>query len=80
MNMYIVYYTTGSYDDFERHNVFVTESELIASEWVAKFNRIVEKFYDYYIKNQDNLQNTTIRNIFYFIDVNEAYYEQIEAR
>jgi len=78
--MYIVYYTTGAYDDFQRHSVFVTESELIASEWVAKFNRIVNQFYDYYINNIDNLQNTTIRDIFYFTEVNEAYYEQIEAR
>jgi hypothetical protein len=78
--MYIVYYTTGAYDDFQRHNMFVTESKLIASEWIEKFNRIANKWYEYYKQNQDELQNTTIRNIFYFIDVNESYYEQIDVR
>lgn len=80
MNMYIVYYTIGSYNDFQRHNVFVTESESIASEWVAKFNRIGDKWYDYYKQNQDKLQDTTIREIFYFKEVGSAYYEQIELR
>lgn len=80
MKMYIVYYTTGAYDDFQRHSVFVTESELIASEWVEKFNRIGDKWYDYYNQNQDKLQDTTIRKIFYFKEVGSAYYEQIELR
>ena len=80
MKMYIVYYTTGVYDDFERHSVFVTESELVASEWVVKFNRIADKWYEYYKQNKDKLQDTTIREIFYFKEVGLSYYEQIELR
>ena len=78
--MYIVYYTTGSYDDFTRVPVFVTNDKSKASKWVLKFNKMLDKWSEYYEKNRSELPFTMIENIIYFTEVGEAYFEQIEIR
>ena len=78
--MYIVYYTTGLYDDFTKIPVFVTDNENKASDWVVKFNKILDKWSDYYDENRNELCNTMIEYIIYYKEVGEAYFEQIELR
>jgi len=46
--MYIVQYSTGDYDDFIVHNIFVTEKKETATKYVSKFNRIFKKWKKYY--------------------------------
>jgi hypothetical protein len=79
-DMYIVYYTTGSYDDFTRVPVFVTDNENKASDWVLKFNKIFDKWLDYYRKNRSELSFTMIEEIIYYKEVGKAYFEEIELR
>lgn len=46
--VYICYYTTGYYDDYREINVFVTGSKSRAIKWIRKFNRILDKWKQYY--------------------------------
>ena len=48
--MYIVQYTTGSHEEFKRHNIFVTENLETATKYVRKFNRIFKKWKKYYTR------------------------------
>jgi len=78
--MYIVYYTTGLYEDFTRVPVFVTEDKNKASNWVLKFNKILDKWEDYYYQDKSKYMGTMIEEIIYFKEVGKAYFEQIEIR
>jgi|694.fasta_scaffold116882_7 hypothetical protein len=82
--MYIVLYSTGSYDDYCKVPVFVTDDKEKADKYVEKFNRIYDKWSTYYSENRDepfiNLEHSVIENIFYFSDLGKAFINEIEFR
>jgi hypothetical protein len=53
--MYLVYYSSGSYDTAYEHNVFVTENEEVAIAYITKFNRILQNLKKYYHQNIEEL-------------------------
>jgi len=78
--MYIVYYTTGKYEDFTIVSAFVTDDKNKAANWVLKFNRILDKWTDYYYEDKSKYMQTMIEEIIYFKEVGKAYFEEIELR
>ena len=78
--MFIVYYTKGTYEDYMKVNVFVTTDKSKASKWVSKFNKMSDKWSEYYVKNRSKLICTMIEDLIYFEEVGKAYFEPIEVR
>jgi len=57
--MYIVGYTSGSYDDFESSNLFITEDLEIAENYIKKATRIlnnIKSFVELIDEQIDDLQ------------------------
>jgi hypothetical protein len=77
--MFIIKYSVGSNDDYEQRTIFVTSSRIIASNYVLKFNTLVEKWKEYYNNNETPLYGT-IQEIFFYQDVWECWFEEIEER
>jgi hypothetical protein len=51
---YLVYYFGGSYSDFFRTILFITQNEQKAQEYCEKFNKIVEKWRAFYNQFQES--------------------------
>jgi hypothetical protein len=49
--MYLVYYSSGSYDTAYEWNVFVTADEQMARAYTEKFNHLLDKWKAYCIEN-----------------------------
>lgn len=47
-NYYLVKYYGENYDDYYEVIMFITKSKLKATKYVAKFNRLLEKWKKYY--------------------------------
>ena len=85
MIMFIVKYSTGSYDDYMRHNIFVTESEEVAKAYVEKHNALLTKWQKYWeqFENEDHWMEDQTKdwNRWYEIhNRNVAYYDKIDIR
>ena len=85
MIMWIVKFTTGSYDDFARHNIFVTENEELAKAYVKKHNETLIKWQKYWeqFENADHWMEDETKdwNRWYeIVNRNEAYYDKIDVR
>jgi len=85
--MYLVTYSLGSYEDYHEHDIFVTKSEEKAQKYIEKFNRILEKWKDYYnkayreIRVISNKKEERISDRYFQLhDITGAYYEPIEVR
>ena len=87
--MYLVGYTTGSYDDYWFHTCFVTEDEKTAIKWVQKFDYVVRKQKDalkpYYddsgYLDEKHWENRIVTKHFHMIsDINEASYREIKVK
>lgn len=83
--MFIVYYTTGGFDDFTRVSIFVTENEKLAKSYVEKFNRILARWKAYWatIVNEGNWLDTNNYNFERWNQINDlsnAYYQKIQIR
>ena len=83
--MWVVKYSTGSYDDFYTVNVFVTTNEETAQAYCEKFNRILTKWKDYWdtIVNEDNCLGDDEYNFHRWCRIsgmNLAYYDKIQIR
>jgi len=88
--MYLVSYSTGSYEDFDTHDIFITYNKKVAIKYVKKFNSILKKWKDYYSKYEEPY--ASIRWIkdeyvdIYFDrwmslrETNECFYNEIEVR
>lgn len=85
MIMFIVQYSTGCYDDYMRHNIFVTENEEVAKAYVEKHNKVLTKWQKYWeqFENADHWMEDETRdwNRWYEItNRNVAYYDKINVR
>lgn len=89
--MYLVKYSKGSWDDWHEVNVFVTESEEVAQEWIEKFNNKLEVWSEFFrslryeglsIEASDALYDTHPIVLRYYdvVEINSASYELIEKR
>ena len=88
--MYIVNYTSGSWDDFHRGNLFVTEDKELAEAYVEKANTLLEKIKEYYREIDEKLEDDEdpMRDIYIrqwakyhtLGEVNAVAYEEIELR
>lgn len=86
--MYLVQYSTGSYDSFYQNKLFVTSDENFAKQYVEKFNRILECGKQYMSKFDDPefdwIKDEYIEKYFYrwiaFRETNQCYYQEIEVR
>ena len=52
---YIVYYSSGEYDDYKEVCIFVTESKNKAVRYAQKFNRILKKWKLYFANFEKNI-------------------------
>lgn len=85
--MYLVGYSTGSWDDWTRVPLFITADESVAKRYCKKFNRILKrarKQYglnreDWLMRLEENDVNYQLRQ-FKVNDYNEATYSPIEVR
>lgn len=45
--MYLVYYTTGSYEDWDKKNIAIFRKEFEAKEYVDKYNNLLKKLQEH---------------------------------
>ncbi len=88
--IYLVKYYGGEYEDSWNTAIFATHKKSTATKYVAKFNRILKKWKDYYDQFTDT--NGGIRWIkqehvekhfkrwYYLSGISNCYYEEIEIR
>lgn len=88
--MYVVKYSSGSYDDYTTVNIFVTDKKATATKYVTRFNELLKKWKHYFsqfesseygirwLKKEYEESHFTrwdrVRNI------NKCYWDEIEAR
>lgn len=78
MKAYLVGYSTGCYDDWTVHNLFVTFDEEIALNYMDKFNRILEALKEHYSgENADRFFN---KNTFRVLDTNPCFIDSIKVK
>lgn len=90
--MYVIKYTSGSYDDFHRDSLFVTKSEQFAKEYCEKAGLLlikIKEFYSYINNKLDYYDEKSPNRDFYLqlwckyqsiAETNVIYYEIIEER
>ena len=88
--MYIVKYSSGSWDDYGETNIFISSTKDKATKYVSKFNRILKKYKKYYSKFEEYedgmiwIKDKYIKKYFtrwYKIrNINKCWYEEIEVR
>lgn len=88
--MYIVTYTSGSWDGFHRGNLFVTNDKELAHAYVEKANTLLVKVKEYYdeIDEKLNDDDDPMRGIYIeqwakyhtLAEVNAVSLEEIEMR
>jgi len=79
--MFIVMYCGGSWEDFYKVNVFVTDNEDIAKNYVNRFNSILKKWKKFYHDKYYKEDNYTWSHRHYTLDgIDECYYQEIEKR
>ena len=86
--MYIVKYSSGSWDDYFVNDVFITENLELAEKWVNKFNTKVE-YWKEVIKQYDD-EDGYLDEKYYSLPfskyywkirgINNAFFEEIELR
>ncbi len=86
--IYIVKYSSGSYDDYYEQNIFATKSLEVASNYIQKFNTKLDYWkgvmMNYanesgYLKDEN--WNIPVANHFWTIkDMNRCFMEEIEIR
>jgi len=86
--IYILKYSSGSYDDFYEQNIFATKSLEKACDYIQKFNSKLEYWKDVmkqysdeggYLKEEH--YNLAITAHFWTIkDMNRCYMEEVEIR
>jgi len=86
--MYVVKYSSGSWDDYGVTNVFVTEDLEKAEKWVNKFNarveywkEILKQYYDEDGYLDEKYYRSPVSRWFWNIkDINNAFFDEIELR
>ena len=88
--LYIVKYSSGSYDDYHTTDVFVTDIKSKATKYVTKFNKILKKWEKYYKKFEEKdcgmgwIKDEYVQQHFdrwnCLREINLCYWEEIEVR
>ena len=86
--MYIIKYTSGSYDSFHIGVLFVTENEELAKLYCEKANRILKSVKEFMVLIDEKLDQDIERDkyiklwskYYNFEEVNSITYESIEVR
>jgi hypothetical protein len=88
--LYIVRYTKGQYDSFEKIDIFVTANKRKATKYVTKFNRILKKWkkhYSQYAESdgvidwiKDEYLEKHYKRWYSLRGINECYWQEIEIR
>ena len=81
-NMYLVQYSEGSYDTYYVTYLFVTADEQVAKTYVDKFNKLLEKWQDYFESTDDEGNYININDMRYYdiMNINKCSYGKIEVR
>ena len=89
-NMYRLTYTSGSWDDFHRGNLFVTNDKELALTYVEKANKLLVKVKEYYhelnekLDDDDDLTHGMYLKLWVkyhtLAEVNAVSFEEIEMR
>lgn len=88
--VYVVQYSSGSYEDRFVEIIFATTKKTTATKYVTKYNKILKKWKDYYKQYEDNnrginwISDKYIDKYFerwYNLGkLNKCYYEEIILR
>lgn len=86
--MYIVKYSSGSWDDYGVSDIFVTDNLEIAEKWVNKFNTKIEYWKEILKQYQDEFgyldekyYHSPVSRWYWNIkDINTAFFKEIEVR
>jgi len=87
--MYLVKYTTGSYENEETTYVFCTSKKSTATKYCTRFNKLFDKWYKYYKKYEsvgglcwmkEEYGKKYYLRWYYLRRTNRCYWEQIEIR
>ena len=85
--IYIAMYSKGRYEDYSEYIVFATYDKSKVIKWCDKFNRILEKWIEYYEKYEDSfdwIKEEHVAKHFkrwsWLRNINKAYYEETEIR
>jgi len=89
-NIYLLGYSSGNYDDFYQNIIFSTDDKNKAEKYVEKFNRLLEKWKNYYsnfeeddfgfIWLKEEYINKHFKNWNKIKNINECYCQKIELR
>ena len=87
--IYIVSYSTGSYEDYKEIIIFATTKKSKATKYVTRFNQILKKWKDYYSQYETrehgivwlkDIYNKWFERWYSLTKVNRCYWEKIEIR
>lgn len=89
--IYLVKYSRGSYDDYYEVNLFATNNEFTAKQYIDKFNTILKKWKNFLESmelralrsenEEDFLDSHPITYRYHdIVGINEAGYERIKCR
>jgi hypothetical protein len=86
MKMYIVAYSSGSYEDWREHLIFVTQDKEKAEKYIEKANNLLVKCKEFYDKKSSEELDANLVEFFFtsrsmdFNHVNRFYIKEIEVR
>lgn len=88
--MYLIKCSTGCYDDYRSHSIFVTSVKSRATKYVTRFNKTKKKWVKYYSQFEERKNGMTwIKDEFaeqhferwiWLREINECWFEEIEIR
>lgn len=80
--MYIVEYTTGSWDTYDKHVVFMTSNEETAIRYCKKFNAMRERWREYFmmLATSGNQDKPVYDRAYVIMEVNDCTYYSIPMR
>jgi len=86
MKMYIVAYSSGSYEDWREHLIFATQDKEMAEKYIEKANSILTKWLSFYLGKATEEYEKEIeewvfmRRYSCLEDINSFYIMEIEIR
>jgi len=86
-NIYIVYYSTGEYEDYRECDIFATFDKEKAIAYVYRFNSLKDKWYKHYSKYngdyrwiKDEFVEKYFNRWYIMHELNDCSYKEIEVR
>ena len=88
--MYLVLYTSGSYDDYEEHIIFASANKSTATKYVTKFNNILKKWKEHFSQynnktgritwiKDDAPKHVKVRS-YKIHEINNCYWKEIKIK